>query len=67
VLGAPARSGAGDKSGKKSEEKSRKFVRFRTGSGRPQDRLALRHAGLGQLDRDPQIDLGQNLVEPVVA
>jgi hypothetical protein len=64
VLDALPRSGAG----KKSEEKPRKFVRFRTGwTGRPQDRLVLRHAGFGQFDRDPQIDLGQNLVEPVVA
>jgi hypothetical protein len=24
----------------------------------------LRHSGFGQLDRDPQVDLGQNLIQP---
>ncbi len=33
----------------------------------PGNSRALGDAGLGQFDRDPQIDLGQDLVEPIVA
>ncbi len=41
--------------GLKSRKKSRKFARD------------LKNASFGQLDGDPQIDLGHDLIEPIVA
>jgi hypothetical protein len=45
--------------------KNRNFQEFRPKMG--PNKPALRHPGLGQFDRNPQIDLGHDLVQLVIA